>query len=246
MRNLLVCLLVAVGCGGGGGNGDGNNPDTNPGIDAAIDAPPAAVMVTISGTVVERTSGGSSPEADVTIAAYRSSDENTALATTTSDAQGNFSLTISTNGEGIVGFLKASKTGFTTVYLYPHRPVTEDLAMVPLNMLSESTFNLLAGFGNQQAGNGVVALIVLSGPEFNSTPVEGATISTTPASNPYRYNSNTGLPTSTTATAADGIAFAFNAPAGAITVTAAKQGLSFQPTMVKSFADSITQTIVSP
>lgn len=246
MRNILVCLLVAVGCGGGGSNGDGNNPDGNNGTaDAAVDAPPAAVMLTISGTTVERTSGGSSPEPDVMVAAYRSSDENTALATTMSDAQGNFSLTISTNGEGIVGFLKATKAGIVTTYLYPPRPVTADLAMVPLNLVSESTFNLLKGFGSQQDGNGLIALIVLSGTEFTSTPVAGATIATTPASTQYRYNNN-GLPTSTTATADDGIAYAFNAPPGAITVTATKTGSTFQPTMLKSHADALTQTLVMP
>jgi hypothetical protein len=47
-------------------------------------------------------------------------------------------------------------------------------------------------------------------------------------------------------TQADGLAYAFNAPVGAITVTASKSGSTFKPTMLTIHADALTQTLVTP
>src|SRR6185295_7550816 len=101
------------------------------------------MMITISGTASSRGIGGTAPEANVTIAAYKNTDEATAVATTNTDAMGKFSLVIMTNGQPLDGFLKATKGGFTTSYLYPPRPVSADLAMVPMNMLTTSNFDTL-------------------------------------------------------------------------------------------------------
>jgi hypothetical protein len=213
-----------------------------------IDAPPAPLMITLSGTATERTINGSAPVNGATIAAYADADENTALATTTSAADGTFSLTIMTTGTAVTGFLKATKSGYTTSYLYTPTPISADLAMVPMNMLTTQNFGFLSTLANanQTAGKGVVALIVLSASDLMSTPVMGATITSTPASMPYRYNMN-GTPNSgATSTAADGIAYAFNAPVGAITMNANKTGTTFKPTALKVHADALTQTIVTP
>jgi hypothetical protein len=233
----LLCLLFVAACGGGGND----KPD--------VDAPVAPGTVTISGTASSRGLGGATPEAGVTIAAFSTTDENTPLATSTTDAAGAFTLTITTTGTAINGFLKATKSGFTTSYLYPPTAITGDLMMVPMNMLTTGNFGTLSTLAqaNQQTGKGVVAMLVLSGPELTSMAVAGATISTSPASMPYRYNGGTGLPNTTAAvTAADGIAYAFNAPTGAMTVTASKSGTTFKPTMLSVHADALTQTIVTP
>ena len=241
MKKLLLgCLLVVAACGGGGGGNSNDAP--------SIDAPGMPMTFTISGTATSRGLGGATPEAGVTIAAYTNVDENTALATATTDASGNFSLMITSTG-ALSGFLKATKNGFATSYLYPPRPVSMDLAMVPMNMLTTSNFGTLSTLAqaNQMAGKGVIGMLVLSGAELTSTPVAGATISSSPASSPYRYNGGSGLPSSSaTSTQADGLAYAFNAPVGAITVSAAKSGSTFQPTMLNVHADALTQTIITP
>lgn len=229
-------MLVA--CGGGGNNNDVTMPDA-----------PVPSTFTISGTATSRSSNGSNPEAGVTIEAYAKADENTPIATATTDAAGNFSLTITSSGDALDGFLKGTKNGFTTSYLYPPRPVGGDLAMVPMNMLTTNNFDLLYTIAQvtPTPGTSVIGMIVLSGSELSSMPVAGATITTSPASNPYRYNGNLGLPSSSAmTTAADGLAYAFNAPAGAITANATKTGSTFQPTMLKAHADALTQTIVTP
>jgi hypothetical protein len=121
--------------------------------------------------------------------------------------------------------------------------------MIPMNMVTPTTFDALSTFagGNQMPGKGVVAALVVSGPDVTSTPVAGAAISTSPASTAYRYNGTNGLPSATpTMTAADGIGYAFNAPVGAMMVTASKSGSTFQATTLTVHADALTQTIVTP
>jgi hypothetical protein len=236
MKNLLACLLVVAACGGGGGNDDG----------MTADAPPAAAMVTLSGTASSRGIGGASPEAGVVIAAFSNDNEATPLAMTTTDATGNFTLTITTSGTAINGYLQATKSGFITSYLYTPTPIAADQAMIPMNMIASNLWGTLStlGNGNQMDTNGLVAAIVVSGSELTSPAVAGATITTTPASGAYRYNSG-GLPNKdATATAADGIGYAFNAPPGPISVTASKSGSTFKTTMVKSRAMALTQTLV--
>lgn len=235
----LICLLVFAACGGGGSDSDSTMPDT------AI----APMTVTISGTASSRSSNGTAPEAGVTIAAYANTDENTPLAMAMTDASGNFTLTITTTGTAINGHLKATKSGFTTSYLYPPTAISGDLMMVPMNMLTTQNYMFLHTIAqvSKTPGTGVIGMLVVSGPEVTSTPVAGATISSSPASMPYRYNGTNGLPSSSaTATQADGLAYAFNAPAGAITVNASKSGSTFKPTMLKVHADALIQTIITP
>jgi len=238
MKNLLGCLLVLAACGGGGDSNDGVQ------IDAPVVAP---TMVTLSGVASSRGLGGATPEAGVTIAAYSTADENTPLAMATTDAAGVFTLTITTTGTAINGYLQATKNGFITSYLYPPSPIAANLAMIPMNMIATNlwdTFSNLAT-GGQLPANGLVAMIVVGGTELTSPPVAGATISSTPAASPYRYNNANGLPNKDpVATAADGIGYAFNTPVGAVMVTAAKSGSTFKTTTVKARAMTLTQTLV--
>lgn len=239
MKNFLLgSLLVFAACGGGGGSDDGT----------MADAPPAASMITISGVASARNVSGSAPEAGVLVEAYAKSNESTPLAMATTDAAGVFTLTVSTNGVALDGFLKATKSGFVASYLYPPAAISADLAMVPMNMLSTSLYGTLYTVAqtSQMSGKGVVGVLVVSGAELTSPPVMGATVETSPASPTYRYNTN-GLPTpAATTTAADGIGFGFNATPGAMTVTATKSGSTFKTTSIKAYADALTQTIVTP
>jgi hypothetical protein len=249
MKKLIGCLLVVAACGGGGSKNDGNNDSTTDSMNM-IDAPPAPLMITLSGTATSRGLGGTTPVDGATIAAYADADENTALATTTTNAQGQFTLTIMTTGTAVTGFLKATKSTFKTSYLYPPTAIAADLAMIPMNMLTTQNYDTFTGAlanANQDPAKGVVAMIILSATDPMSTPVAGATITTSPASMPYRYNGSSGLPSqSATSTAADGLAYAFNAPVGAITVNANKSGSTFKPTSLKVHADALTQTLVTP
>ena len=238
MRTLLASAITTLlfACGGGGGNGDGN-PD--------VDAPVAPMTITVSGTASSRGLGGTTPVDAATIGAYRNTDEATAVATAMTDAQGNFSITLDTGGMALVGYLKATKNGFATTYVYSPDPLAANTTGIPVNMLTTSTYDTLYTITqvSQMANTGTVAVIVR---DAAMMPVAGATVSSTPAAT-YKYNGNNGLPTANaTATNADGTGYMMNATPGAITVTASKSGSTFRSFPVKAFADSLTTTLVVP
>src|SRR4051794_34825650 len=113
----LVILSSVSACGGSGGAGPGGDAsmtfdsasgdhDASTDGDVTSDAPVAAT-VTISGTAQSASGIGQQQAVQgATIAAYASSDDTTALATTTTDAQGQFSLTVDTGGAPLHGYLK--------------------------------------------------------------------------------------------------------------------------------------------
>src|SRR6476661_10306894 len=112
MRTTLVLVLICA-C---GSDKKSNNPDGNGSdVDAKVfmDAPvQVPAMITISGVATARSLQGTAPEAGVTVGAYKSSDEATPVATAMTDAMGKYTLTITTNGMALDGFVKASKTKF--------------------------------------------------------------------------------------------------------------------------------------
>ncbi len=256
MRNLWVALISAgfvVGCGSDGKDKGSSDASVNNGPDAKqfLDAPPTQnLMITISGQATSQDTSGSAPQAGVTVAAFRNSSESTPIAMTTTDAQGNYTLTIETQGESIDGFLKATKTGFVDTYLYPPYPLMMDFANASVLMITPQTYDALcnlaqAGCTNSD-GKGLVGLVVTDG----TNPVAGATVSSSPVADPVRYNAMVGtlvLPSTTAmSTFTDGIAYLFNLPPGQVTVSAAKTGSSFASHPVKAWANKLTTTVIVP
>ena len=88
---LALCVSTSA-CGDDGGNstgadaalpgGDADVSDAPGDSDVTPDAPPAPATITVSGTASALSVGGEDPVAGATIAAYRRSDEATAVATT--------------------------------------------------------------------------------------------------------------------------------------------------------------------
>ena len=243
---VVMCCLAA--CGGGGGMMMGDD-DGGPMPDAKVfmDAPPVVPQsFTISGTTTERGLQGTTAVAGVTIAAYANSNESTAIAMATSDAQGAFSITVMTNGMALDGYLLATKSGYVDLYMYPSSPFIGNYTDADLNMITPSNkdfLNNLAG-GNQMAGKGLIGLAVL---DAAGMPVAGATVSSTPAAGGYRYTGSGGLPSSTAMmTSADGVAFMFNVPNGPITISASKSGMTFKSHVVTARPDKMTTTAITP
>ena len=241
----LTLVLFLVACGGGGdGSPDGNGPTAD--AKEFHDAPPVVpAMISLSGETSERGLSGTTMVAAVTLGAYKNSDEGTPVAMATSDAQGKYTLTVPTGGLPFDGFIKATKSGYVDIYLYPSSTWIADFTDGSINMLTPGNKDLLNNFasGGQTAGKGMVGLAVL---DASGNPVAGATISATPSGGTVRYTGSNGLPSSSaTMTSADGVAFVFNAPE-TVTVTAAKSGHSFHAHAVKAHADKFTTTSIAP
>jgi hypothetical protein len=248
---------VLAACGGN----DKTGADAPPGIDAAsidasIDAPPivAPPMITISGTATVRMGLNTALAPGVVVAAYRNGDDATPVKVADpTDASGNFTLVIPTGGVALEGYLKATKAGLKDTYLYAPAPIAAD-TVAPINMLDPDTYGLLVtltiGAGNQMAGKGLIAMIVVDGTSATSMPVAGATVSITPSIagvTSYHYDMGT-LPSSTAmSTAADGMAYVLNAPSdGTVTVSAMKTGSTFKPHGLRAWPDQFTTTLVTP
>ncbi|MBX3156653.1 MAG: hypothetical protein KF773_11675 [Deltaproteobacteria bacterium] len=235
---LALALSTAAACGGGGGGGD-DDPD----IDAPSTAP---ITITVSGQARELTAGGANPVEGVAIAAFKSSDEATPIATATTDAQGMYSLTVMTDGP-LDGYIRAKKAGLVDTYLYAPAPLDADFSNGSINMVSKSTYDLLSTLcqANQDAAKGTIAVLVADGIGTDAKGVMGATVASTPAATKVCYNSG-GLPSAgATATATDGIAYLFNVT-GEASVSATKAGSTFKSHGVKARAGTLTTTPITP
>lgn len=204
-------------------------------------------MITITGTAQTISAGGTAPAAGVLVEAFANADENTVITSATTDAAGSYSLTVTTNGVALDGFLKATKSGLLVTYLYPDRPLAEDFDGASINMISQSTFDILAGGlfcdANQDPAKGTIAALVF---DANQTEVGGAMLSTTPAASTTCYNGNNSLPDgNATMTAADGIGYLFNVT-GTVQVSATATGMTFPSHAVVARAGALTTTLVRP
>jgi len=247
MKALHALVFVAA-CGGSGSNGDSAVDGSTDNVDAKVfmDAPPVVPQsIALSGVAAERSLSGETAVEGVTMAAFASSAETTQLASATTDAAGMYTITVMTTGAPLDGFIKATKSGYLDVYMYPASPFITDSTDASVNMMTATNRDFLSNLasGNQMAGKGLIGLQIR---DAAGNPVTGATVSSTPASPAYRYTGSNGLPSgSATSTSADGVAFMFNMPAGPITISATKSGKTFKSHIVLARADKFTTTSIT-
>jgi hypothetical protein len=239
-QTLAFTIWSIAACGGDDGNGGG---DAQP-PDSPVSVP---AMITVTGTASARGVGSSTPVEGVAVGAFRTSDEATPVVSTTTDAQGMYTLVIPTNNMPVDGFIKATKSGFADTYLYPPAPLVADFAGGSINMLSNEgqlpTYDLSYTFctaGTVDPSKGIIGVIVN---DSSGTPVAGATTAADPAATKSCYTDGTNPSGSATATAADGVALMFNV-LGNETVSATKSGLTFKSHTVKAFPNSFTTTLI--
>lgn len=228
MRSLLAAALLFGACGDDGGGADASN---------------VPAMITISGTATAR-SLSSMMLSGVVVSAYRTGND-TPVAMTTTDAQGNYSLVVPTNGQALDGYLKGTLATYLDTYLYPPAPVSADFDGASMNMITPGTLSLLANTlcgANQETTNGVIAAIVIDAAEM---PVIGATVSSSPAANKVCYNAGGTPNRDATATDDDGLAYMFNVT-GQATVSAAKAGSTFMSHGVNARGGAFTTTLIQP
>lgn len=233
---LASVLLVTsiIGCGS-----SSNNP---PPADAA---PMVPAHIMIMGTA--KSAGLSSgPLAGVAIGAFQNTDENTAVATTTTDQSGNYTLDITTNGKALDGYIKASLSSYLDTYLYAPGPISADYNGASMNLVNEQTLETLStlcghGISNTPTPVGAVGMEAV---DSMGAVVSGAAFVGTPAPAAYCYNGTSGLPDKTAmVTAADGLGYMIDV-SGDVAVTATKAGSTFGTHHIKVRAGSLTTTLV--
>lgn len=248
----IVPLFFAVACGGGSNTSiDASSPVDASGTDGSstIDADPGGggSTIKISGVATLIPPLGSpTAAAGVVVSAYSNSDESTAVATATTDADGKYTLIVPA-GAPLDGFLKATKDGNADTYLYPPAPLVADFANASINELATGTYSLLANtVGGGTPQQGTIALMVVDSTAALTT-IADAVVTSSAAGTQIAYSTQgSSLPDlNGTKTLADGRAFIFKVPPGSVTVTATKAGTTFKTTTLKVHPGAFTTTIIT-
>jgi hypothetical protein len=237
MRRLLLALPIALAA-----CGDSSGPAAGFECLGAPIPTTAPATVTVSGRVEQNALSPTALGGAVVIA-FRVGATDT-LAIDTSFTSGSYSLSVSTGGTPVNGYLRATESGHVDTYAYPSRPLFADLAT---DILMPTT-NELAFLGTvvgvtQAAGNGFIGMIVK---DCNGTTLAGATVTTSPAGSAVRYNSGSSPSSTATSTSSDGVAYVFNLPAGNVTVMANVSGHTLRQHIVNARADVVTLTEIQP
>jgi hypothetical protein len=174
--------------------------------------------------------------------AFRTGNTTT-LAADTSDTPGNYSLSITTGGTPVDGYIRVTDSTHLTTYAYPAVPLAAS-GTTNVFMATASEFSFLAGAAGitPVAGDGFIGMIVMN---CAGTPIKGATVTSSPAGE-VRYNAG-GIPSSSaTATDSTGVAYIVNVAAGNVTVKATASGHTLRQHVVGAYADAITLTEIQP
>jgi hypothetical protein len=225
-------------------------PDAQPGaFDClGLPLPPAeGPTVTISGQAFTVGFAGQTPVQGAVVTGFLFGDTTNPLATDTTDANGDYSITSNTTGGmPLDAYLQITEPAFLDSYLYPPTPVFQaNLSGVATLLLDSQTLSLIATLAGatQTAGQGFSVVLVV---DCFGNPVSGATVSSVPAAGDIRYTDGM-LPSSTaTATGADGLAFLFDLPPGPVEVDADALGMSLREHTLDIVGDAVTSTIVVP
>ena len=247
--DLHACWLVAVAaalaaC--SGSNGTMSPTNTIGPYDCSGTALPAtaATVVSVSGTVTEITLGGPAGVPGATLEAFRTGDTSP-LATTTTAADGSYTISVTTGGVPLDGYLRVDKASYDTTYLYPSAPLVASFAGAKIVLLNPFELSVLANAAGitLSSTNGLVVLTVV---DCTGKVLAGATVSSNPAAGATRYNSGGEPQSSASATDVDGLAYLLNLPAGNVAVQGSSGSHTLRSHTLNARAGAITQTILAP
>jgi hypothetical protein len=235
MRRLLLALPIALAA-----CGDSSGPAAGFECLGAPIPTTAPAIVTVNGQILSALSRN--PIGSAIITAFRTGAADP-LAVDTSNTPGFYSLSISTGGTPVNGYLRVTHSGHVDTYAYPSRPLFADLATNVLMPTSDELALLGTAVGvTQAAGNGFIGVVVK---DCDGTELAGATVTTSPAGT-VRYNSGSTPSSTATSTSSDGVAYVFNLPAGNVTVMANVSGHTLRQHIVNARADVVTLTEIQP
>jgi hypothetical protein len=160
----------------------------------------------------------------------------TKLDSATTNASGNFTLTLATGGTPVDGYLRVSKVGYIDTYAYPPAPLATS-GSHSAAVITTSERNTITGLlgATQTAGNGFMAVVV---EDCDGAAVSGATLSV------KQGGSDAG--TVYAAPGAAGAFYVFNIPPGETVVGATAGGNTLRSHTVTIRADVLTLTGVTP
>lgn len=207
---------------------------TGPDFSCAGNSSTTAVdPLVISGTVQSYVGSAVGPTSGVLVQAYRA--DNSLVTTSTTDASGNFSLSIPTGGVPFNGYLFMSKSGFVPASAYWSKPLTQATISTPFVFSSEGLgffYQLVGQSQSPDDGTVVFSLADCSGTPLNDGFVAGSAgprsaVSLGLGAFPPNF-------------------WTFNQPAGDATVQASADGNIYPPVSFTAFAGQTTYISITP
>jgi hypothetical protein len=244
MSNLRFVLPVTfafasalVACGGGDDGGDDGSD---------VDAPPAAQMLTITGEAQTVSGTSTVPLEGATIQAFRNGNDSAPIGMATSGADGTYSITLTTDGTAIDGYLKGTSATRLDTYLYPPKPLTADRANATMLIVTQSTLNLLGTLGGtpQMASKGFIGVRIV---DAAGNGVAGVTVTINPMGDADIIYAVNNLPNGNAVmTDSSATVFIANTNTGTISVDASGGGVDYYEHNVNARAGVITTTAMEP
>jgi hypothetical protein len=190
----------------------------------------------ISGTVQSLLGAAVGPTSGVLVQAYGA--DNSLVTSATTDASGNFSLSIPTGGVPFSGFLFMTKSGFVSASAYWSKPLTQATISVPFVFTSGNIGFYYQIVGQSQNPND--GTVVFSVADCSGTPINDAILAASPTG--YGPRSAIGL----------GLGgfppnyWTFNQPAGDATAQASADGNIYPPVSFTAFSGQTTYVSITP
>lgn len=276
MGTLRACALVALSALAACGSDGKSNIDAMIILeDAAIDAPPDAAIpdapsydfscmndpapatadadVTIGGSVQEVILNGITPEVqpaqDATVDACTGDCVGPNLLDTQgpTGATGTFtSAAIPTGGAPLDGYIRATKTGNRTTYVYPPAPLTTSFPNAPVLMFNATAFTTIVQFlgVTQEMDNGTLGVAFT---DCSNLPIgDTANLVLSVKQGGVDVTGTEVFDASQLDPSAGGTFLIFNVPPGVTEVGATYNGMALRAHEVGVVATSTTTTIVRP
>jgi hypothetical protein len=169
-----------------------------------------------------------------TVTAFSAGDASLGSAPT--ENGGVYALDATTGGKP-VEYLTLQASGYTTMRLYPHAPITASTTVAKIGMFTSTDVSDLATTAGVTPASGK-AIAVITVTDCNSTSVPGATI-TAPGSAVVKYFHADGSANGTS-TDSTGTAVVFNLAPGTVMLAAQASGLMFYSRAVKVDSSYLT------
>lgn len=240
LANLV--LIMATGCGRLGFDAEAEISATVPDAGSAPGASDAAEAVRVgpckaslpiadpvvaAGTIVEvPTFGSPTPEGGVTVE-VSDSIGGTPFTSTTSAADGRYSLALASQGQPMQAVVSLRKAGMLTSVFVPDGPLDSDVIDMYSPITTDTTIGALyIAVGVSRSSSAGTLLVMVT--DCDGAPVSDAVVTVTPAPSKMVYNDDAGSPDPTlVATRAYGLVHALNVGPGPVTITATKAGATF-------------------
>ena len=170
--------------------------------------------------------------------------DGSTIASTTTDANGAYSLAMPTGGDALDVHLTATKSGDRDTALYPATTLYTDTNAGYILIISETDFDYLAQASGQSQSSSKAA-IAMGVIDCDGTALAGATVTTSPAGTVV-YLTGGSPDQDATSTDSSGVALVFNVPAGAVTVSASVSGMTLRSHSINAAAGVTTTAAIRP